>query len=243
MSLCTLKTQVIGSDDFVGDTSKISGIEVLDIGKSVPAILRHDTIEVFARDGFLLDSEEVYDQPDREVRILCESEASYTTLLEKFPPGFYGKIFFGNDRGMHREGLIHSYDYELHDSGRWLKEVTIHFKLQPFLYSPYPKHFIVEANGSIRNTGIETDRIKVTVTGTAGAIVDLVINSTPMTVQLGNTFVIDCGEMTMTTPTGTPVNHWRISGDFFKLRSGDNGISFGEGVSQLNIVFTERWLR
>ena len=209
---------------------------ITDLGDKKQAELKHDLIEPYGKDGFDKVDEEAFRGFTRSSEIVFLDKASYDLFVDTFFIGQYVIVEYSDDGGKFREGVISDINDEI--VYKETRKVKISITLQPFKKTVGDP---IEVTGAIvlNNIGNATALPIMTLEGTGTG--SIIINGEVMELEAENGLIIDNKEIDIFHADGTRANSKRISGGFFRLKSGNNNISITGGITKMTIEIEWRW--
>lgn len=206
---------------------------VLDFGVEKVASMRRKTIEVYGRDGFVLQSEDSYPPVKREVVLHVTDKAVIRPLLSDKELDFY---FY--DKNEFRRGIVLEPSIvKLNAYGDY--KVTLPMLLQPGKWGPQWTEMITASTGQLHNTGDCDSWPRILIKPSATAF-SLSINDETMHFKQQESvpvnIIVDMREIEITDESGKLRNSDFERGTFpLKLRPGGNGLTL-TGILEVRIT-------
>ncbi|MGL5550556.1 MAG: hypothetical protein ACRDD4_12730 [Culicoidibacterales bacterium] len=197
-----------------------------------------DSLQISANGMFEVDSEFLgFKLRNRTVNLLVQTKKKLTEIKGKILKQKNQKVVFGDNPDYHHFAKITS-TTERHIASDYY-ELSIAFEVDPFAYLK-EKTVSLEISGTVENTGNVASEPKITVYGN-GIDQQIVIGDYVLKVDIETKLVIECSQKLVNVydQFGNVANH-RMRGDFPKLKTGLNGITFSSGIAKIEIELKER---
>lgn len=211
-------------------------VRVLELGTKEPSSLKYELTEAYGQDGYTRVSEDAYRGFERTSSIMINNEETYDLFMDGFYPGQEVRVEYSDDKGRHRYGVISGIEDNVIIGDN--REVSIKIDLLPFQYTEEASLTIV-AREEVQNIGNVYATPVMTVYGTGKG--KLYVNDQIMELDVDEFLVIDNEGIDVFDKDGLRANSRRLSGNFFRLRPGENIINFDGLISKVGIGVEWRW--
>lgn len=216
--------------------SRDYNIRVMELGMKSQASLKYNLIEPFGKDGFVKIDEGAYRGFDRTSSLLVGDDESYQAFINTFYIGLEVKAFYSDDDNKFRKGIIK--DIKDNIVFQEYRQLGITIQLEPFKWGIRQEIEVVEQIQVI-NQGNAPSLPLIKVEGTGEGIV--YVNGKEMKLNLTETLYIDNENIDILYESGARANSKRLSGDFFKLRAGENTLNISGGITKATFYVNWRW--
>ena len=219
------------------DSTSIKGLLISELPPISKPRMRTQETTIDGIDGSIIE-ELGYESYDKTINIGLTRNYDIDEVIKYFSGT--GNVVFSNEPDKYYKATI----IEQIDYTRLMrfKTASVNFRVQPFKYKLNEASVTLTKSGNVVNSGIETSKPRMTITGSG--TIEIMLNGNTLfsyTFPEGETEVVIDSEK-QDAYLGSVLKNRNMSGEFPVLNSGNNTIGWTGSVSKIVIEPNSRWL-